>query len=241
MSALDVFEYAGQRVRTVLVDGEPWFVAADVARVLGYSATEAMTRSMDADEKGMQNLQTPGGVQSVTVISEPGLYEAIFRSRIPAAQDFKRWVKHEVLPQIRRTGQFRQTEVEHALPTTYADALRQLAAQVEAREALEAKAIVDAPKVEAFNRWMDADGYYPMDAVAKLLGIGRNTLYARLRDAGVIMAGSTRPYQRFAHHFVIIAGTTFDGRAYQTTKVRPSGVPFIAKKLGITLSEAVAS
>ncbi len=71
---LDVFTYADQQVRTVLIDGEPWFVAADVARILGYSATEAMTRSMDDDEKGLQVLHTPGGDQRVTVVSEPGLY-----------------------------------------------------------------------------------------------------------------------------------------------------------------------
>ena len=71
MSAVDIFQYAGQQVRTLIIDGEPWFVASDVARVLGYSATEAMTRSMDADEKGMQNLQTLGGVQSVTSSASP--------------------------------------------------------------------------------------------------------------------------------------------------------------------------
>ncbi len=240
MTAIDIFQYSGQQIRTVALDGEPWFVASDVARVLGYSATEAMTRSMDTDEKGMHVLHTPGGRQSVTVVSEPGLYEGILRSRVPAARDFKRWVKHEVLPQIRRTGEFRQTELEHALPTSYADALRELASQVEARAALEAKAIEDAPKVEAFDRWMDADGYYPVDAVAKILGVGRNTLYARLRDEGIIMAGSTRPYQRYAHHFAVVAGTTFDGRAYQTTKIRPTGVPFIAKRLGIALEAGVA-
>src|SRR5699024_2756117 len=78
MSALTVFTYTDEReVRTVERDGEAWFVAADVAAILGYSATEAMTRSMDADEKDLQVLHTPGGDQRVTVISEPGLYEAI--------------------------------------------------------------------------------------------------------------------------------------------------------------------
>lgn len=239
MSTLDIFRYEDQQVRTVMVDGEPWFVASDVARILGYSATAAMTRSLDDDEKGVRTLHTLGGEQQMTVINEPGLYAAIMRSTIPAAKSFKRWVTHEVLPQIRRTGGFQQTEVEHALPTSYADALRQLAAQIEARAELEAKAAEDAPKVEAYDRWLDADGYYPMDAVAKILGLGRNTVYARLRDAGVIMTGSTRPYQRYAHHFAIIAGTTFDGHAYQTTKVRPSGVAFIAGKLGIVLASDV--
>ena len=240
MTALDIFQYAGQQVRTVVVDGEPWFVAADVARVLGYSATEAMTRSMDPDEKGLQTLHTLGGTQSVTVVTEPGLYEAILRSRIPAAREFKRWVKHEVLPQIRRTGEFRQTEIEHQLPQSYADALRQLAETVERTEALEAKITEDAPKVEAYDRWMDADGYYQVGAVGNILGVGRNTLYRMLREHGVIMATGTRPYQRYAHHFAIVAGTK-NGHAFETTKVRPAGIPFIAAKLGLTVNEAVST
>lgn len=107
MSALDIFRFDGADVRVLVgEDGEPWFIAADVARVLGYSATEAMTRSMDPDEKGMQILQTPGGAQNVTIVSEPGVYEGVLRSRIPAAREFKRWIKHEVLPSIRKTGQY---------------------------------------------------------------------------------------------------------------------------------------
>ncbi len=106
MNDLAIFHYEGADVRTVTIDGEPWFVAADVAKLLGYSATEAMTRSVDADEKGMQILQTPGGAQSVGVVSEPGLYEAILRSRVSDAQRFKRWVKHDVLPTIRKTGSY---------------------------------------------------------------------------------------------------------------------------------------
>lgn len=239
MSALDIFRYEGQQVRTVMVDGEPWFVAADVAAILDLGNPRSSLALLDDDEKGVQTVDTLGGPQSMTTVNEPGLYTLILRSRKQEARTFKRWVTHEVLPQIRRTGGFQQTEVEHALPASYADALRQLAAQVEARAELEAKAAADAPKVEAYDRWMDADGYYPMDAVAKILGLGRNTVYARLRDAGVIMTGSTRPYQRYAHHFAIIAGTTFDGHAYQTTKVRPSGVAFIAGKLGIALASDV--
>lgn len=236
MSALDIFQYEDQQVRTVIIDGEPWFVARDVTKALGLGNGRDAISRLDQDGVGIADvIDSMGRTQSAAIVSEAGLYELIFQSRVPGAVAFKRWVTHEVLPQIRRTGEFKQTEIEHALPASYADALRQLAEQVEARAALEAKAIEDAPKVEAFDRWMDADGYYPMDAVAKILHTGRNTLYVMLREAGVIMTGSTRPYQRYAHHFAIIAGTTFDGHAYQTTKVRPSGIPFIAKKLGIVL------
>lgn len=240
MSALDIFQYAGQQVRTVIVDGEPWFVASDVARVLGYSATEAMTRSMDADEKGMQNLHTPGGAQSVIVISEPGLYEAIFRSRVPAAHDFKRWVKHEVLPSIRRTGQFGSQ-----LPASFAEALELAASKVREIEALEAKAIEDAPKVAAYDQLMDAEGFYSMDAVAKLGGIGRTTLFRNLRDAGVIEKFGRLPMQRYAHWFKVTTRPWEDREGIthlsQTSRVRPEFLTKVLAKAGVGIAEAVAS
>lgn len=234
MSAVDVFRYAGQQVRTVLIDGEPWFMASDVCSVLEISnPSQAMTR-LDADEVTL--ISNEG--RPLNVINEPGLYSLILGSRKPEAKAFKRWVTHEVLPQIRRTGRFVQTEIEHRLPTSFADALRELAASVERQEALEAKVEADAPKVAAYDAWMDADGFYSMDAVAKILGLGRNRLFAQLREAGVIMIGSRRPYQQYMHHFELVAGTAPNGHAFETTKVLPSGVPFIAKKLGIDVAVA---
>lgn len=234
MSALDIFKYGGQPVRTVLVDGAPWFVAADVARVLGYSATSAMTRSLDDDEKGMQTLHTLGGSQDMTVINEPGLYSAILRSTIPAARDFKRWVTHEVLPQNRRTGQFGT-----ALPTTLAEALELAALEARKIEALEAKAALDAPKVAAYDSLMDADGFYTMEAVAKLGGIGRTTLFRRLREAGVIQDGSRLPYQRYMHWFKITASSWTDAEGIvhpsNTARVLPSAIVKVLEKAGISM------
>lgn len=229
MSALDVFTYSDQQVRTVLVDGEPWFVAADVARVLGYSATEAMTRSMDDDEKGMQILHTPGGEQRMTAISEPGLYDAILRSRVAGAREFKRWVKHEVLPQIRRTGQYGSQ-----LPASFAEALELAAAQAREIEAREAELEIARPKVEAYDALMDSDGYYSMAAVARAVGLGRTTLFRRLRDLGILQAGSNLPYRQYDHHFKVTTSyyENNTGRhATYTTRVRPTGLDFLRKRL----------
>lgn len=232
MTSLDVFTYStDQQVRTVVVDGEAWFVAADVARILGYSATEAMTRSMDADEKGLQNLHTPGGDQRVTVISEPGLYEAILRSRIPSAQEFKRWVKHEVLPQIRRTGQYGS-----ALPSTFAEALELAAAQARQIEAREAELEAARPKVEAYDALMDADGFYSMAAAARALGLGRTTLFRRLREEGIFQRGVNLPYRQYDHHFAVTTSSYEDNHgvkhATYTPRVRPTGLDFLRKRLG---------
>lgn len=240
MSALEVFRYAGQQVRTLIVDGEPWFVAADVASTLGYRMASDMTRNLDPDEKGTQIVRTPSGDQTMTVITEPGLYEAILRSRIPAAQEFKRWVKHEVLPTIRRTGHFGSQ-----VPTSLAEALELAAIEARKIEALEAKAAVDAPKVAAYDALMDADGTYPMGAVANIGRIGRNTLYRRLREAGVIQNGSCRPYQRYAHWFRVTTHaveTDHHGtHVTYTPNVVPEALTKVLEKAGVTLLAEVAS
>lgn len=92
------------KLRTMSIDGEPWFVAADVARALGYGHTPHMTRRLDEDEKGVRSVDTPGGIQQLSVISEAGLYSAVLGSKVPGAKAFKRWVTHEVLPSIRAKG-----------------------------------------------------------------------------------------------------------------------------------------
>jgi len=100
------FAYEGHQVRTVLVDGTPWFVAGDVCAVLGIGRPQDATRYLDDDERGRCPLDTPSGDQQVSIINEPGLYSLILRSRKPEAKAFKRWVTHEVLPAIRRTGSY---------------------------------------------------------------------------------------------------------------------------------------
>lgn len=235
------FDFDGHQVRTVTIDGEPWFVGKDVCDALTIANTRDALGRLDGDERITVALADGNrGNPNKVIVNEPGLYSLVLRSDKPEARRFKRWITHEVLPQIRRTGEFRQTEIEHALPASYADALRQLAENVERQAELEAKIALDAPKVARYDEWMDADGYYPMDSVGKILGVGRNTLYAMLRGAGVIMAGTTRPYQRYAHHFAIVPGVTRDGHAYETTKVRPTGVDFIARKLGLARSAVMS-
>lgn len=104
------------------------FVAADVARVLGYSDASAMTRTLDDDEKGMQIVQTPGGDQKLITINESGLYHAVLKSRVPKAKTFRKWVTSEVLPAIRKTGGYANTadpaESLSQIATTFADYIR---------------------------------------------------------------------------------------------------------------------
>ena len=94
-------------VRVVMIDGEPWFVAADVCRVLEISNSRAAVSRLDDDEKDAVGItDTIGRQQQMTVVNEPGLYRLIFSSRKPGAKRFQRWVYHEVLPSIRKTGSY---------------------------------------------------------------------------------------------------------------------------------------
>ena len=86
------------------LEGEPWFVAADVCRALGLGNSSKAIMPLDDDEKGITISDTLGGKQEMTTINEPGLYSLILRSRKPEAKAFKRWITHEVIPAIRKTG-----------------------------------------------------------------------------------------------------------------------------------------
>lgn len=101
------FYFEEKQVRVLIDDtGEPWWVAKDVCEVLEYAdQTQALER-LDEDEKGVVKIPTPGGPQSMITISESGLYNLIFRSLKPEARSFRRWITHEILPSIRKTGQF---------------------------------------------------------------------------------------------------------------------------------------
>ena len=245
MHDLIPFTYDDRPVRVVTLDGEPWFVLSDLTRVLGIQRyrTERL-------EKGwIQNhtLPTPGGTQQVTIVSEAGMYEVVIRSDKPEAAAFRRWIAADVLPSIRKTGSYQIAPV-FQIPATYSEALRALAQEVEAREAMECYAKELEPKADAYDTFLSGDGTYAMAAVAKMLGRSQNKLFDELRNVGVLIAkGAQRnvPYQQYMHHFAV-KGYDFTrsdgtvGTSY-TTRVQPSGVEFIRRKLGIPSLERSAA
>ena len=103
---LQTFDFDENPVRVIEKDGTPWFVAADVARVLEFEHTPHATRLLDDDEKGVHKVDTLGGSQEMTVINESGLYHLVIVSRKPEAKRFRKWVTGEVLPAIRKTGSY---------------------------------------------------------------------------------------------------------------------------------------
>ena len=99
-------------VRTLTKDGEPWFVGKDVADILGYSDTaQAVRKHIDDEDKGVVEMTTPGGKQNMVIINESGLYSLILSSKLPTARAFKRWVTSEVLPAIRKHGEYTAPKV----------------------------------------------------------------------------------------------------------------------------------
>lgn len=103
MNDITIFNHLGNDIRVMTDEqGEPLFVASDVAEILGYRDAYNMTRRLDPDEKGTRSASTPGGTQEVTIINESGLYTAILGSKVEGAKAFKRWVTSEVLPSIRK-------------------------------------------------------------------------------------------------------------------------------------------
>ena len=108
------FVFDSRSVRTTQINGEPWFVATDVTDAIGIDRTQ--TRRLDDDEKGVYSIHTPSGDQEMLVINESGLYSLILRSRKPEAKRFKRWVTHEVLPAIRKTGRYESQPQGALLP-----------------------------------------------------------------------------------------------------------------------------
>lgn len=110
--ALLSYQFDETPVRIVMIAGDPWFVANDVARALGYRLAADMCKMLEDDEKGMHNVHTLGGIQEVLIISESGMYAAILRSRKEEARRFRKWVTGDVLPSLRKTGRYQMHDLE---------------------------------------------------------------------------------------------------------------------------------
>ena len=192
-STITPFAYGDHQVRVIAgADGEPWFVAADIAQVLGYRDAANATRGLMEDEKGTQIVSTLKGDQKATIVSEAGLYSLILRSRVAGAQAFKRWATHEVLPSIRKRGGYLTPEAaEKAL--TDPDFIIRLATSLKEertkRQAAEAQIEADASHTRFGRTVAGTDGDLLVKQVADLITQGGHsisvvTLFKWLRTHG---------------------------------------------------------
>lgn len=168
--------------------GEPWFVATDVAKVLGYRDSDRITRRLSDDEKGTRLVGTLGGEQKLIVITEAGLFNAILRSKVPEAKRFQRWVTHEVLPAIRKDGGYMVARKDETPEETMARAVLIAQATIDRQskqiEEMKPKAVfADAVSVSSST--------ILVGDLAKILkqngyDIGGNRLFSLLREQGYL-------------------------------------------------------
>lgn len=187
------------QVRTITLDGEPWFVGKDVADALGYSnSRDALARHVDDEDKTSVVIPDTGSnyKSKTTLINESGLYSLVLSSKLPTAKQFKHWVTSEVLPAIRKHGGYMTPEkVEEALlnPDTIIKLATELKAEREARknaelEAASAKQVIGElkPKADYTDRILSSKGTVPTTAIAKDYGMSAKALNQKLHELRVI-------------------------------------------------------
>lgn len=164
------------KVRTLSINGEPWFVGRDVAEILGYSQPSVtISKKVEVEDKGVSKMETPGGTQDVIIINESGLYSLILSSKLPTAKKFKHWVTSEVLPSIRKTGSYN-------LPQDYLSALKALVASEEEKLKLAEENQAMKPKAEYFDALLDRNCLLNFRDTAKELGQKQNQFINWLID-----------------------------------------------------------
>lgn len=255
------FEFEGNKVRAFGDGDEVMFVASDIAKILGYRDAEKLTRTLDDEEKGTRPIGTHGGTQTMTVISEPGLYKAILQRQIGRMEvevtrefvkRFQRWVTHEVLPSIHKTGGYIPTSESDSDEDIMARAVlvaqktikqknQQIAAQQSRIDELQ-------PKASAWDNFVDIPDALSVRDSAKLLSnlgrpVGQTELFEWLDRHDWIFREnkhwSARQSRINAGHLMMVPskshGTHKDGTPFAfppTVKVTRKGLALIARRFG---------
>lgn len=247
MNAIESLNFEGWNVRHVVIDGDVWFVATDIASVLGYVNAGKAVRDHCKGGPKQTPLQTAGGTQQVRIIGESDVMRLIVSSRLPAADQFERWLFETVLPQIRRTGSY------SAAPALTDDQIVQQALTIlTAKTAqLEAKIAADKPKVGYVDTFVADSDLRLLRNVAKSLSMTEGELRADLLARKWIYAETitrwsetkqckepvTRysPYSHKAEYFEPVPNhlaPRFKGEVMHTLKITPAGAVAIARLYG---------
>ena len=222
MNTLQTFEFETAQVRVVMVDGQPRWIAADVCHILELGNPTESLRRLDEDEVTLISTEgaPPAGYNAVT---EAGLYSLILGSRKPQAKAFKRWVTHEVLPQIRATGSY------HKRPETALEWAQAFVGAETERIRLEKQVADDAPKVAEWQSLMDSKGAQKIEVIAKCLGYGRNKFFALLRADGVLTQDNL-PRSEHQHLFDVVQKILPTGHSQSVSLVKPEGMSYLARR-----------
>ena len=255
------FEFEGNSFRALADGDEVMFVASDIAKLLGYGNAKDMARNLDSDEKGMHQVPTLGGLQKMTVLTESGLYRAILNREAAYVKNpeakafvkrFQRWITHEVLPQIRRTGGYIPTSDADDDMTILANAVmigqRTMEEQKQRIAAQQSRIDELQPKASAWDNFVDIPDALSVRDSAKLLSnlgrpVGQTELFEWLDRHDWIFREnkhwSARQSRINAGHLMMVPskshGTHKDGTPFAfppTVKVTRKGLALIARRFG---------
>lgn len=243
MSEVQVFTAPqGSILRTVIKDGEPWFVASDVCQILdiGNASLAVNGRAdredggIDPDDRGIATVNTPSGEQQMLIVSEFGFYSLVFKSRKPEAKKFKRWVTHEVIPSIRKTGSYTAAPA-FQVPQTLSEALRLAADLSDKVEAQAAQIEHQRPAVEFVERFVEAKETQNLRVVAKVLQVKEKDFVSLLLSKGILFRSRGKLTPKAEHmeagRFEVKEIVTKDGFATVQMRFTTLGVEWIARKV----------
>lgn len=198
MNSLQIFNSSEfGEIRGIEIDNEPWLVGKDVAEVLGYKRTaDAIREHVDECDKGVGEMETPGGRQKMTIINESGFYSLVFNSKMPRAKEFKHWVTSEVLPAIRKHGAYATpTTIENIIanPSNAIKLLQALAEEQNKNNELKVensqlrvdKQIMQ-PKADYFDELVDRNLLVSFTEASKQLGVKRKDVINFCLDHGYL-------------------------------------------------------
>lgn len=243
------FDFKGASLRTLTDEaGEPWFVAKDVCDILEISNPSDALKRLDDDERSRFNLGRQG---ETNIVNEAGLYVLVLGSRKPEAHEFKRWVTHDVLPQIRRTGGYIPTSESDSDEDIMARAVLVAQKTIERKnqQIAEQQTRIDElqPKASMWDNFVDIPDVLSVGNSAKLLSnlgrpIGRKTLFSWLEHNGWVFREnghwSARQNRIDAGHLVMVPpkthGTHRDGTTFSfapTVKITRKGLGLIARRM----------
>lgn len=242
MSNVIPFNFRSQSVRVIEINAEPWFIAKDVAKTLGYSNTnKAILDHCKSAVSGGVTIRDPmGRAQKPTIIPERDVYRLIMRSRLPTAQEFEEWVVGEVLPSIRKTGSY-NANVFDPSKISKLDALKMAVESEEENQRLKLRVAEMQPEVEAFERISKADGSLCVTDAAKSLQMRPKDLFAWLNAHDWIYkrpgcshwCGKSNKLKQgcLEHKTTTVTRTDGSEKTVEQVRITPKGLTKLAKLL----------
>ncbi len=250
-NTLTPFTYGNTQVRVLSIDGEPFFVLNDLCQVLGIGNSRMVAERLEKDCVSQTDvIDSVGRQRKTNIVSESGMYEVVLRSDSPTAKPFRRWVTHEVLPAIRKTGMYRtapQIPDMSMLPAEHLAYFRYIG---EALKATAEHAAKNQTKADGYDQFLNGTGCYLIDTAANLLGIKHKQLWNWLYDQKILIRSGSRRRQPYANPKTKawFATKTYstdktNGHAATTTYLTPAGLEAIRLLLidqGLIQSQLIA-